>query len=139
METSHTQTKIVTQLGEFEVDEGIAPLIGALHASGVITWNSCEQQDHLDGQAWVEMDLFSFIDLLDRAYERRETSELYWWVEDVCSGSMNFHADDDGEVDENDEWIRGTNLLYSVSIRFPNHLMDDLVSLLDGYEELLSG
>ena len=67
----HTQVEITTRYGSLEVDEGIAPLIEALHAAHVPTDISCEHQEHrLYGDvAWVSVSLTALTNLNQAAFE----------------------------------------------------------------------
>ena len=144
MATDHKQVEITTQFAKLEVDEGIAPLIEALHAAGAWTWNSCEHQAHRGDFAWVELDLWGFMDLNQRAwtrvkehYETRDSydpefANLHGWMEEECE--QTFGYEDNGTIDENDTWVDGDELGYSVSLRFPREEIALFIELLEPHK-----
>jgi hypothetical protein len=70
-EHEHSQVEITTRYGSMEVDEGIAPLIVALHEAHVPTDLSCEHQEHrfYGDVAWVSVSLQAMYGLNQAAYE----------------------------------------------------------------------
>ena len=138
----HKQVEITTQFGPFEVDEGIAPLIEALHAADAFTFNSCE--DNVRDCAWVEFSLFSYMHLLERAWARKKEHystresydpdfpDLYGWLEQECEQVLTYM--DDGEPDENDEWVDGDELFFGLSLRFDREEIELFTAFLEPFK-----
>jgi hypothetical protein len=58
-----------------------------------------------------------------KSYDLRE------FIEEGCHAELLFH--DDGYPDENDEyWIRGDNILWNASVRFPKEYLPEFEGLL---------
>ena len=95
---NHAEVEITTRYGSLEVDEGIAPLIEALHAAKVPTDLSCEHQEHrfYGDVAWVSISLTAFYNLNQAAYDRHvehytehdfpdpEFDDLYFFLKASC-------------------------------------------------------
>lgn len=126
MTLEHKQAPIIHE-GEalFEVDEKLQSLIQFFFDNEVTTFNS--YQDNVRGTAWIEYELFSWMELVTAAFND-EARELHEFIEEHCE--VLLRSCDDGEPDENDEyWIEGDELIWSASVRFNRKLLPKFETL----------
>jgi hypothetical protein len=80
------------------------------------------------GTCWIEYGLGDWIEITEIAFES-ESQDLYRFIEEECD--VNLLSSDDGCPDENDEyWITGKSLIWSVSVRFPKELLPTFEKLI---------
>lgn len=134
----HKQLLITWGGQETEVDEELAPLILGLWKRGIVTVNSC--QENQPGIAWIEFltaeDAAAFLDLVARYEEGVDTlynriNHRWDWTDENKPLSAPFwkydvHPIDAGIVEEltdegtmSEEHMGVNKFYFSVSIRFP--------------------
>jgi hypothetical protein len=115
----HKQAPILED-GEvvFHVDEKLQSLMQLFWDAGIVTFNSC--QDNVRGTCWIEFELADWLLLSEVSFKSEEQS-LYRFIEENCE--VLLLSMDDGDVDDDDLWIEGEELIWSASVRFPKKLI----------------
>lgn len=104
-----------------QVDEEIKDMLELLWSKDYWTYNSCQDNN---GMIWIDFDLDSFKTLMQRCLELKENM--------IEFDMIKFLWADDGHPDSNDEyWITGKNMLFSVSLRFPISEKQDFMNLFE--------
>ena len=116
----HRQAPIIVD-GEvaFSVDKKLQSLIQFLWDNGLRTVNSCE--DNVEGTCWIQYHLDDWQFVSEIAF-RREPQDLYRFIEEDCFAEVR-SRDDGYLLEEADEYIEGTALIWTASVRFPKELL----------------
>ena len=113
------------ELNGIQIDKGLEDLMATLWVQGITTYNSCIENT-LDAngeiQTWLEVDLADWEWLVNRAY--LVDRELYYFIEEHCDVKLLCTDNGFPDPEDGDNWIDGSRLIWSASVRFPRKLLD---------------
>jgi hypothetical protein len=122
--TEHKQVTIELKDGyKINVDEGMEDIISTLNNDGFETYCSCINNQET---FWIQFSssieftiMMKFILLYEKSINGNEdVRETLWdFIDNVCHYYVNY--DENGDIDENDYWIRNGELSDTMGLRFP--------------------